>query len=115
LDMRIDIKDELGAKLVQNPETKRSLNSNISIKGITKSKARALKDFGKYQQHASSTDHLKRVQDIPRFVTTEESLTLSPTCSLEDDTEKIIVSDPISTLIRIDNKFWLCLSEVNVL
>ena len=30
-----------------------------------------------------------------------------------DDTEKILVSDPISTLVRVENKFWLCLGEVN--
>jgi hypothetical protein len=115
MDVHVDIEDELGAKLAPNTETKRVFNSDISIKGITKSKARALKDFNKYRQHASLTDRLKHVQDIPRFVTTEQTHTLSPTCSPEDDIDKIIVSDPISTLIRVDNKFWLCLGEVNAL
>ena len=32
---------------------------------------------------------------------------------LIDDTEKILVSDLIATLIHVENKFWFCLGEVN--
>ena len=79
-------------------------------------KARALKEFSKYRNHASSTDRLKRVQAIPRFVNTEKTAESSASHSPErniDDTEKIVISDPISTLIRVENQFWLCLGEVN--
>jgi hypothetical protein len=60
----------------------------------------------------------KRVQAIPRFVNTEKTLDSSLNHSLEhqfqvDDTEKLLVSDPIATLICIEKKFWLCLGEVN--
>ena len=74
------------------------------------------KDFGKYWQHASSTDCLKCVQAIPRFVNTEKTLDSSPNDSLEhhiNDTEKILILDLIATLIRVKNKFCLCLGEVN--
>ena len=30
-----------------------------------------------------------------------------------ENTEKILISDLISTLIHVKNKFWLCLGEVN--
>jgi hypothetical protein len=30
-----------------------------------------------------------------------------------DDMEKILISDPIATLVRVENNFWLCLGEVN--
>ena len=59
---------------------------------------------------------MKRVQAIPRFVDTEKILDSSPNHSPDhfiEDTEKILISDPISTLIRVENKFWLCLGEVN--
>jgi hypothetical protein len=119
MDMRVNVEDGFGAELSTNLETtacQRQFNSKVLINGIEKSKARALKEFAKYQQHASSTDRLKRVQAIPRFVNTEKTLDSHPIHSPEqyvDDTEKIVISDPISTLIRIENKFWLCLGEVN--
>jgi hypothetical protein len=34
-------------------------------------------------------------------------------CIQVDDAEKLLISDPIATLIRIEKKFWLCLGEVN--
>jgi len=72
-DMRVDIEDELAAELVLSHTTdsdasERKFDSKILINGAEKSKARALKDFTKYRQHAGSTDRLKRVQAIPRFV-----------------------------------------------
>ena len=121
IDMHIDVEDEIGAELASsNTETtanQRIFNPKVLVKGVEKSKARALKDFSKYQQHASSTDHSKHVQAIPGFANTKKTLDSSPNhCSPDhhiDDTEKILVSDPISTLIRVENKFWLCLGEVN--
>jgi hypothetical protein len=119
MDMRVEVEDELGAELASNTETTadhRVINSKVLINGIEKSKARALKEFGKYWHHASSTDRLKCVQAIPRFVNTEKTLHPSPNHSLGyqvDDTDKIIISDPISTLLRVENKFWLCIGEVN--
>jgi hypothetical protein len=59
---------------------------------------------------------LKHVQAIPRFVDTKKTLDSSPNHSLEhliDDMEKILVLDLIATLVCIENKFWLCLGEVN--
>lgn len=118
--MRVDVENKLGAELASsNTDTttdQRVFNSKILIKSIEKSKPCTIKDFSKYRQHASSTDHLKCIQDIPWFVDTNKILNSSPTHSLEDhidDTEKIVVPDPISTLICVENKFWLCLGEVN--
>jgi hypothetical protein len=120
IDMHIDVEDEIGAELASsNTEittNQRIFDSKVLVKGIEKSKARALKDFSKFRQHASSTDRLKRVQAIPRFVNTEKTLDSSSKHSPDhhvDDTEKILISDPISTLIRVENEFWLCLGEVN--
>ena len=124
IDMHIDVEDEIGAELASSLESlniktttnRRNFNSNLLVKGVKKPKAHVLKDFGKYGQHASLTDCLKCVQAIPRFVNTEKTLDSSPNDSLEhhiDDTEKILISDLIATLICVENKFWLCLGEVN--
>ena len=118
--MRIEVEDALSAELVsahmEITADKRFIDSKVLVKGVVKPKACALKEFNKYRQSASSTDRLKCVQAIPRFVNTEKPHDFGPNHSLEYhtyDTNKVIVSDPISTLIRVDNKFWLCLGEVN--
>jgi len=116
MDIRVNVENKLGAELSLNTETstdQRVFSSKVLINGIEKSKARTLKDFSKYRQHASSTDRLKHVQALPRFVNTEKTLNSTPDHSPVDDTEKIVVSDPVSTLIRVEDKFWLCLGEVN--
>ena len=120
-DMRVDIEDELAAELALSHTTdsdasERKFDSKILINGAEKSKACALKDFTKYCQHAGSTDRLKRVQAIPRFVDTKNAHNLNHIYLLGshiDDTDHIIISDPISTLIRVENNFWLCLGEIN--
>jgi hypothetical protein len=116
-NMRIDVEDALGGELAfSNTETPALFDSKVQIKGVEMSKARALKNFTKYRQHASSTDRLKRVQAIPRFVNTEKTSDFGSNHSPDyhaDNEDSLIVSDPISTLIRVDNKFWLCLREVN--
>jgi hypothetical protein len=80
-----------------------------------KNKARALKDFSKYRQYTSSTDRLKRVQAVSRYVDTEKLFNSNPNYPLADvdDSPKIVISDPIATLVRVDNEFWLCLGEIN--
>ncbi|KDR77538.1 hypothetical protein GALMADRAFT_1326277 [Galerina marginata CBS 339.88] len=125
-DMRVDVEDTLGAELAssngemtQATTIEKAFNSKVLIRGQERSKARALKEFTKYRQHASSTDRLKRVQAVPRFVDTEkllESSTNSTSASHLDDTEQlIIISDPVASLVRVENEFWLCLGEVNEL
>ena len=86
IDMHIDVEDEIGAELASTTETtvnQRIFNSKVLVKGVEKSKACALKDFSRYRQHASSTDRLKHVQAIPRFVDTEKMLDSSPNQSLD--------------------------------
>ena len=73
--MRINVEDEIEAELTSTAEitvNQRIFNPKVLVKGVKKSKARALKDFSKYQQHASSTDRLKHVQATPGFVDTEK-------------------------------------------
>ncbi|KAF8161442.1 hypothetical protein B0H34DRAFT_673382 [Crassisporium funariophilum] len=121
-EMRVDVEDALAAELASTgsnmdmPAGKKVFNSKVLIKGTTKNKARALKEFGKYRNYTSSTDRLKRVQSIPRFVNTEKEYHSSPKDVQEphaEDSQKIVMCDPITSLIRVENNFWLCLGEVN--
>ena len=86
MDMCVDVEDELGVELASsNTKTtnQRLFDSKVLIKGTKKSKSHALKDFHKYRQHAGSTDRLKCVQSIPRFVDTEKTLNSKPNHSPE--------------------------------
>ncbi|KAF8155913.1 hypothetical protein B0H34DRAFT_783589 [Crassisporium funariophilum] len=121
-EMRVNVEDALAVKLASsgsNTETaagRKVFNSKVLVKGTTKNKARALKEFGKYRKYTSSTDCLKCVQAIPRFVNTEKEFHSSPKDVPQPhvkNSQKIIMSDPIASLIRVENGFWLCLGEVN--
>ncbi|KAG5634895.1 hypothetical protein H0H81_000401 [Sphagnurus paluster] len=121
-EMRVDVEDALAAELASSASNtemlagKRVFNSKVLVKGTTRNKARALKEFGKYRKYTSSTDRLKRVQSIPRFVDTEKGSHSSSKDVPEphvEDSQKIIISDPIASLIRVENSFRLCIGEVN--
>jgi hypothetical protein len=82
-----------------------------------KSKARLLADFAKYGKHSGSTDRLRRVQDIGRHIQ-NKSVTANTPESLpppKDDSEVLLISDPIATILSSENKLWLCIGEVNAL
>ena len=120
IEMRVDVEDGLGAELAFSNEpimgNQKAFDSQVLIQGTAKNKARALKDFSKYRQYAGSTDRLKRVQAVPRYVDTEKLFNSSPNYAPQpevDDSLSIVMSDPIATLVRIENEFWLCLGEVN--
>jgi hypothetical protein len=120
IEMCVDVEDGLGAELAFSNEpvmgNQKTFDSKVLIMGTAKGKARALKDFSKYRQYAGSTDRLKCVQAVPRYVDTEKLFNSSPNYAPQpevDDSPSIIMSDPIATLVRIENEFWLCLREVN--
>ncbi|KAF8810813.1 hypothetical protein BYT27DRAFT_7221830 [Phlegmacium glaucopus] len=121
MEICVDVEDKLRAELASSntePITtnQKAFDSRILIKGFEKNKARALKDFSKYHKYAGSTDRLKRVQAVPRYIDTKKLFNSSPIYPLGpqvDDSQKIVMSDPIATLVRIENEFWLCLGEIN--
>jgi hypothetical protein len=120
IEMRVDVEDGLAAELAFSNEpimnNQKAFDSKVLIKGTAKNKARALKDFSKYRQYAGSTDRLKRVQAVPRYVDTEKLFSPHPNYAPQpefDDSPSIVMSDPIATLVRIENEFWLCLGEVS--
>ena len=125
VDMCIEVKNALGAELGssntntgQQTTVERVFSSKVLINGHERSKACALKEFAKYHQQTSSTDHLKQVQAVPRLVDNEKTLTSSMnpvSASQLDDTDQIIISDPILSLVHVNDEFWLCLREVNEL
>ncbi len=87
-------------------------DKKITIKGINISKARALAKYSKTQKFVSSTDRLKRVQEVGRYSTvTDKSNTAYQ--SPREDGEVLLITDPIATLVHSENQFWFCIGEVN--
>ena len=80
------------------------------------SKAQALSKYGRTRKFFSSTDHLKRVQEVGRYgtISTEKSNTTydNPIDDGESG-EVLLITDPIATLVYSENQFWLCIGEVN--
>jgi hypothetical protein len=113
--MRVEVEDALGelADVTQGGPKELAFEGKIRIQGVEVSKARALSRFNRLRKHTGSTDRLKRVQDMSRFVENKsnDQTTGPPT----DDSETVVISDPIATLIRVEDKFWLCLGEVNAI
>ncbi|KAI0258075.1 hypothetical protein BC834DRAFT_801297, partial [Gloeopeniophorella convolvens] len=76
------------------------------------SKARALAQRFKYDKNASSTDRLRRVQQESRY---------GPVYTAGDgedafagvDGPRVMVTDPIATLVRCDGHLFLCIGEIN--
>lgn len=81
----------------------------IMIDGALVSKARALSLRFKYKKTSASTDRLRRVANESKyskpFIDNDDS-------AADDDSPRLMVNDPISTLLQCEGKIWLCLGEV---
>ncbi|KAI0260621.1 hypothetical protein BC834DRAFT_831523, partial [Gloeopeniophorella convolvens] len=85
---------------------------DASGNGILISKARALAQRFKYDKNASSTDRLRHVQQESRY---------GPVYTAGDgedafagvDGPRVMVTDPIATLVRCDGHLFLCIGEIN--
>ena len=123
-EVRIEVEDALGelstlpdSSTDFDPPQRWVVESQILINGKLKSKARVLADFPKYGKHSGSTDRLRRVQDIGRHIQNKSvsANTLEFLPPPKDDSEVLLVSDPIATILSSKNKLWLCIREVNAL
>ena len=122
LETRVEIEDtlqELAASenvQVVQPGTEISqteFSHTIVINGIKISKSRTLAQYSKFRKHAGSTDRLKRVQDVRRYITKNLDMHVGESLSPADETEVLIISDPIATLLHSGKCFWICIGEVN--
>ena len=119
--LRIDVEIALGKLDSTNViatamPAQRLIDAKVLIQGKEVNKARALSRFNKTwnRKHTGSTDRLKRVQDISRFVE-DKSIGGQSSALPAEDSETLILYDPIVTLIRVESQFWLCLGEVNAM
>jgi hypothetical protein len=109
-NIRMDVEEAL-EKLALSDEVL-NFNKDITFKGTKTFKARALAQFSKDQKRRgpSSTDRLRRVQDVERYPKSKTvgDEQLPPA----EETDVLFALDPISSLVQCKNKFWICIGEV---
>ncbi|KAH9028337.1 hypothetical protein EDB85DRAFT_2147919 [Lactarius pseudohatsudake] len=92
-----DLEDAIADEVPRNKST-----SEITIKGEKTTKAKALRYRMAYQASQSSTDRLKRVQQLPCF----DADSLLGTPSLR-------IGNPVAVLVRCDGLVVLAVAQVN--
>ena len=122
-ETRVDVEDTLDelasseiAAVAAQPHT--GFSRTIIINGVEVAKSRALSRYSKFRKYTSSTDRLRRVQAVERYVKNKDldAHSGSPLFNSgppTDETEILIISDPITTLLYSENCFWICVGEVN--
>lgn len=101
------------ADIIQN--FRPPFDRKVMINGKEVAKSRALAQYSKYRKQVGSTDRLKRVQGIDRYVQNSSATSNIPSIDnpLPPDCPVLMISDPIATLLHCDNRAWLCIGEVN--
>ncbi|KAF8964489.1 hypothetical protein BDZ97DRAFT_1660101, partial [Flammula alnicola] len=118
-EIRIEVEDALGelaASDANAPHTRVLVESKVLIGGSLISKSRALSRFSKYRVTASSTDRLRRVQAVERYIQNKATSAHEPRASSPpamDEAQMLVISDPITTVLSSESKLWLCIGEVN--
>ncbi|KAJ7219633.1 hypothetical protein C8J57DRAFT_1596038, partial [Mycena rebaudengoi] len=94
------------------PANTQPVNYFITVDNKQVHKARALSLMQKYSHKAASTDRLKRVAEIQRY---SEKPDENENIAMFDSafgSPCILISEPITTLVRCDDRLFLCIGEV---
>ncbi|KAF9042843.1 hypothetical protein BDZ89DRAFT_1201584 [Hymenopellis radicata] len=100
--------------VVVSDVTKRVFDRFVLMNGKKVNKARAIKIHSRYRNEISSTDRLKRVQEIKRFSFDRSRVVLN---SVHDDLEDtmqpvLIIGEPVATLLYCEHRPFLCIGAV---
>ncbi|KAF6752442.1 hypothetical protein DFP72DRAFT_1047213 [Ephemerocybe angulata] len=121
---RIEIEDELaeldacitnddGARepgqSTPNRRNERKIERTLIFDGKPTTKSRILSAFSRYRKRVQSADRLKRVQEIARYSAQDDAA--SP--SFANETEILLIHDPVAVLVQSDQRLWLAIGEVN--
>ena len=120
-DNRLEVEDMLAEAATNDNNPTASSDSThtfgrfIKVHGKDVIKSRALAQYSKYRKFVSSTDRLRRVQAVGRYVSaySTSSQPLSAISKSTSDTAVLIVSDTVVSLVICDNRAWLSFGEVN--
>jgi len=106
-----DMEDAIADEVPQNTK----ITSEIVIEGLKTTKAKALRHRMMYRTNRSSTDRLKRVQEIPCFNSVPSS-EHDPDIISHDSSLGVPclrIGNPIVGLVRCEEHIFLAVSQVN--
>ena len=104
-----DLEDALADEAPRNQVT-----SDIIVDGQKTSKAKALRYRLAYQASRSSTDRLKRVQQLPCFDAVSSAIDANPiTGNSLLGTPSLRISNPIAILVRCEDLIVMAIAQVN--
>jgi hypothetical protein len=109
-----DLEDAIAEEMPRN-----NVDSAIIVQGHKTSKAKALRHRMSYRNSRSSTDRLRRVQNIPCFgptTSTAESnswLGSISSCDAESSGPILRIGNPVAILVRCDTLIILAVAQVN--
>ncbi|KAG6905362.1 hypothetical protein DXG01_003229 [Tephrocybe rancida] len=126
LDTRVEVEDLIDGKgedneiiettdlpSVSDSCTPKIFDRFVMIDGKQILKSRALALRSKYRQKSSSTDRLKRVQEIEQY-------SQKPALDNSDQHGSAVLGalclvnhDPVATLVISEGRIWLCVGEIN--
>ena len=115
----IEVEDALGKVETADTMTaspKWKIKTDILFNGKFKSKAQVLAELSKYREQVGSMDHLYCVQDIEWHIQNKNIIAYASSESLpppSNDTEVLLISDCVASLLSCNKKIWLCVVEVN--
>ena len=106
-----DMEDAIADDIPQNTK----INSEVVIEGLKTTKAKALRHRMMYQTNRSSTDQLKRVQEIPCFNTIPSSEPNSDIISHDSSLgfPCLRIRNPIVGLVWCEDHIFLAVSQIN--
>lgn len=90
--------------------TSKTFDRFVTDKGQKVNKARMIGMRTKYQNHASSTDRLKRVQSVGRY--NSQALDGISNSVMNTEAPGLMLHEPIATILRCEGKLFLALGEV---
>ena len=105
-----DLEDAMADEMPRN-----NINSMIVIQGQKTSKAKALRLRMAHRSNRSSTDRLRRVQNIPCFNSSNasESSVITPCDDVDMLGPFLRIGDPIALLVRCETLVVLAVAQVN--
>lgn len=120
-DARLEVENALGQAIGEEDPAEKPdeppVACTIIVKGKEIDKSRLLAKYSKYRKNVSSTDHLRQVQDVERYVQNSTPFETSDFNDSEPTQDELVItiSDPVTTLVCSDSQFWLCIGTVNSL
>ncbi|PBK59574.1 hypothetical protein ARMSODRAFT_777510 [Armillaria solidipes] len=92
------------------PSTSRTFDKKITMDNKMINKSRALAIFSRYRKHASSTDRLKRVQQVSRYTSGQGTDIIDHSHAFGGPC--LMINEPIGTLLYCERQLFLCLGTV---